>query len=126
MLQRVLWIAVAGSAGALARYFVSGIGAKYSVGGLPLGTLSVNLIGCFCFGLVWSVAEQKEVLSSEARVILLVGFLGAFTTFSTFGFETLQLWRDAKPGLALANVVIQNLGGVLAAYAGMRTLGTLT
>jgi len=120
MLQRLFLIAAAGAAGSLARYFVSGLGMRWHAGGLPVGTLVVNIIGCFLFGAVWALAEQRNIITSESRLVVLVGFLGAFTTFSTFGFETVQLWREAKHGLALANALAQNIGGIAAAWLGIR------
>jgi len=72
----------------------------------------VNLIGCFLFGLVFALAEERFVISSRLRIIFLTGFMGAFTTFSTFGFETAGMLRDGQWWPALSNLAAQNLGGI--------------
>jgi CrcB protein len=86
----------------------------------PLGTLAVNLVGCLCIGLLTGLADARQVLAAEARAFLLIGVLGAFTTFSTFGHETFVLMREGEPMRVLANVaghVILGLGCVWAGYA---------
>jgi CrcB protein len=85
----------------------------------PTGTLVVNALGCFLFGLVWALAEERLVIRPELRFILLVGFMGAFTTFSTFAFETGNFLRDSQWGLALANVAAQNVLGLACLFAGL-------
>jgi len=83
-----------------------------------LGTLAVNGLGCFLFGVVWTLAEERLVVSGETRLILLVGFMGAFTTFSTYAFETSAMLRDAEWLLAASNVLSQNVLGVLCFFLG--------
>jgi len=118
--QKLFWIAVAGGLGSLARYGLAGLVHRVYPGELPLGTAVVNVTGCFLFGLVWALAEQRLSISGEIRVILLVGFLGAFTTFSTFTFETGQLIRDAEWLTALGNVLAQLVLGVVCLFIGLR------
>ena len=69
--------------------------------------MAVNALGCFLFGLVWTLAEDRLLISGRARFLILTGFMGAFTTFSTFAFETSQLLDDSEWGLALANLLGQ-------------------
>jgi len=88
-------------------------------GAFPWGTLVVNAVGCLLFGLVWALAEERMVISGETRAILLVGFMGAFTTFSTFAFETSAMLRDAEWSFALANVLSQNVLGIACFFAGL-------
>jgi fluoride exporter len=85
----------------------------------PFGTTLVNLAGCLAIGLLAGLAETRELLSVEARLLLLVGVLGGFTTFSTFGLETVHLLRAGHGGLAVANVGIQVFFGVGAVWAGL-------
>lgn len=81
-----------GGAGVLLRYSASGWLQRGS--GFPWGTLAVNALGCLLFGLIYAAAEERYLISSRMRIFLLVGFVGAFTTFSTFVFETLAMVRD--------------------------------
>lgn len=111
-LQKVLLIAMAGGLGAIARYGLSGLVLRITGTGFPYGTLVVNALGCFLFGLCWALAAERMMLTPETRTILLVGFLGSFTTFSTFMFETHWLIVDARWLLAAANLVIMNLSGL--------------
>ncbi len=101
---KLLLIAVGGSLGALARYGLSGFVQKRIEGAFPAGTLVVNLAGCLAIGIILSLVEDRQFLSTNARVFLTVGFLGAFTTFSAFGYETVELLRDNNLGLAFWNV----------------------
>lgn len=107
MLQRVLLIAFAGALGTLARYALSEVFQKTRIHGLPVGTLLVNVLGCFLFGLVWTLADERLLISKDTRVIMLGGFMGAFTTFSTFVFETGSFVRDSEWLLATGNVLLQ-------------------
>lgn len=81
----------------------------------PYGTLAVNLIGCFLIGFLSQLAETRGVFTAESRTFVFIGILGGFTTFSAFGNETMNLWRDGQNGLAMANVaanVLLGLGAV--------------
>jgi CrcB protein len=112
-------LVIAGSAGTLCRYGLaglvqSGLGARF-----PWGTLAVNLTGCLVAGLAFGLFESRWGLSGEARTIVFIGFLGAFTTFSGFMLETTELARDAQWLAAVANLVLQNGLGALALYGGL-------
>ena len=85
---------------------------------LSWGTIAVNILGSFLFGLVWALAQERSIISAEARIIVLAGFMGAFTTFSTFMFETGELLRDSQWALAFGNLALQNVVGLAAVFAG--------
>lgn len=104
-------MAIAGIIGTLGRYWLSGTVQKLYGGVFPWGTFAVNMAGCFLFGLVWVLAEERLLISSQTRVIVLVGFMGAFTTFSSYMFETTALLRDSEWVLAAANFGLQNFCG---------------
>jgi CrcB protein len=85
---------------------------------LPYGTLFVNATGCLAIGILSALSESRGVLSPEARVFLLIGVLGGYTTFSSFGYETFHLLRGGEMLPALANVLIQVVVGLGAVWAG--------
>lgn len=111
-LQRVLWLALAGACGTVSRFAVYELASKTKVAHLPLGTFTVNILGSFLFGLIYVLAQRKMSISSEMRIILLVGFMGAFTTFSTFAFETARMLKASQWALACGNVLGQTVLGI--------------
>ncbi len=121
MWTKLILIAAAGTVGTLSRYWVSGwtyqvMGSKFAY-----GTLAVNVIGCFLFGLVWALSEERMALSALTRTVILVGFMGAFTTFSTFAFETMNYVRDSQYLLAFLNVAASCVLGFGAIVVGVWT-----
>ncbi len=117
---KVVMIAAGGAIGATLRYSVSGWGQKLVNGSFPMGTLLVNVIGCFLIGFVGALFAGPHLIREEYRVGLLVGVLGAFTTFSTFGWETFALANANQMRLAGANIVLSNGVGLLAVWFGYR------
>jgi fluoride exporter len=119
MLEKLGLLAVAGAAGTLARYWLSGF--VYDVVGrdFPWGTAAVNILGCFLFGFFWELGEDRMLLRTEARVVILTGFMGAFTTFSTFIFESGAFLEDGRLLPALANVAFQTIVGFAALFGGL-------
>lgn len=118
-MKDLVWIALAGAVGSVARYGVSGVVQRFSGERFPWGTFAVNAIGCFLFGLVWMLAEDRLVISGRARLIILTGFMGAFTTFSTFAFETSRMLDDSQWFNAAANVAAHNVVGISFVLIGM-------
>lgn len=118
MFQRVMWLAFAGACGTVSRFAVCELAAKSKAAHLPLGTLTVNITGSFLFGLIYILAQRKINISQEMRVILLVGFMGAFTTFSTFAFETARMIKSSQWMLACGNVLGQTVLSIAAVGAG--------
>lgn len=116
---RIGLMALAGSLGTLARYGTAL--AVQSVAGrdFPWGTVVVNVLGCFLFGLGWSVITHRFLLGDDVKLIVLTGFMGAFTTFSTYLFETHELLRAAQWWHVAANVAIQNVIGLIALAGGI-------
>ena len=115
----ILLIAFAGSIGATLRYLISRGVVSFSGTPYPWATLTVNLLGCLLCGLIWGLAENKGWLNERARMVLMIGFLGAFTTFSSFAFETLALIRGHHLWLAGINLVTQNVLGIAAVFLGI-------
>ncbi|MCE5303055.1 MAG: CrcB family protein [Planctomycetaceae bacterium] len=119
MFQKLLLLAVAGSLGTLARYELGGFVQNQCGKVFAWGTVTVNLLGCLAFGAVWSALEERWPDSGETRAIILIGFMGAFTTFSTFIFETNQLLRDSQWMSALGYFALHNVGGLAALAIGL-------
>ena len=90
-----------------------------SGGEFPWGTLASNLAGCFFAGMFWSLAENRLSISGQTRTIVLMGFMGAFTTFSAFMLETGGLLRDAQWSWALGNMAMQNVCGLVLFFFGL-------
>ncbi|MFN0029945.1 MAG: fluoride efflux transporter CrcB [Acidimicrobiales bacterium] len=112
-----VWVALAGAVGAVTRYR---IGVAVGVRSFPWATLGINIVGCFVLAVL--AAGPATRWSPTVSVALTVGFLGAFTTFSTFGYETVTLLRTDRPGLAALYVAASLVGG-LGASAGGYLLG---
>ena len=119
MVQKLFWLAVAGALGTLTRYGLAGAVQRAFDGKFPWGTVSVNLVGCFLAGTFWSLAESRLSISGQMRAVVLMGFMGAFTTFSAFTLETGQLLRDAQWSWALGNVALQNVCGIILFFVGL-------
>ena len=118
-MYRLLLLIIGGALGTLARYGLGGFVQAHSGKIFPWGTVVVNLLGCLLFGIVWSSLEERWPSSGQIRTIILVGFMGAFTTFSTFVFETEELLRDAEWLPALSYFSLHNVGGLIALVAGL-------
>ncbi|HHP7236638.1 MAG TPA: fluoride efflux transporter CrcB [Desulfobacterales bacterium] len=116
---KLLVIGCGGFIGAVLRYLVSGLVQNLS-GSIrfPFGTLAVNVIGCLFIGLLVYLVETRSMLSVTVRMFVFIGLLGSFTTFSTFGNETLELLRDSKTTLALLNAGAQLFLGLAAVWLG--------
>jgi CrcB protein len=96
---------IGGFLGSVLRYSLSGFVQDLSRSiHFPYGTLAVNLIGCLAIGFLSQLAETRGVFTAETRTLVFVGVLGGFTTFSAFGNETINLWREGESGLALLNI----------------------
>jgi CrcB protein len=111
---RFLWICLGGAIGTGARYLLSGWVARRIGTLFPYGTLAVNLVGSFLIGAVMHVSLTTSQLSPDSRVVLVIGVLGGFTTYSGFNYETLQYFRDGAWLIGFANVLVM-VGGCLAA-----------
>jgi CrcB protein len=113
-------IVLGGAAGSLLRYLVQGWGQGLTGGTFPLGTLLVNVLGCFAVGFLNSALTGPWPIPAEVRVGLVVGVLGGFTTFSSFGWETFSLANDGQGLPAVANVLLSAGLGLVAVWGGYR------
>ena len=115
----ILLIGAGGFLGAVMRYLVTNwVQNFFHTLSLPYGTLTVNITGCLLIGLLAGFSENRSMLSPEVRGLLLIGVLGGFTTFSTFGYETVQLLRDGESLAAFSNIGLQVCLGLAAVWIG--------
>lgn len=119
-MRAVLLVGAGGFLGSVLRYWMAAwafraLGKPW----FPVGTLAVNVLGCFFIGLLGGIAEQRRLFVQELRLFLFIGVLGGFTTFSAFALETTSLLRDSRVIGACLNVVLQILLGLLAVRLGM-------
>lgn len=115
----ILLVGVGGFVGAVMRYAViNWVQYALHTSTLPYGTLTVNVIGCLVIGLLGGLSESRNLLNAETRALLLIGVLGGFTTYSTVGYETVQLLRDGESLTAFSNIGLQVCLGLVAVWIG--------
>ena len=117
-MKPLLWICLAGALGTAARHALTVWAARQFGASFPYGTLAVNLAGCFAISAVMHVALSWEWAAS-VRAALVTGFLGGFTTYSAFNYETLRLLQTGAALAAAANVSATLVGGLLSGWLGL-------
>jgi fluoride exporter len=117
-MQKIILIGLAGLIGTLCRYWLSGLVARQYGETFPWGTLVVNVIGCFLAGSLFYLMEERFLVSPTLRTVILIGLLGGFTTFSSFGLQTFTLLREGEFALAALNVTLSNMLGLVMLWAG--------
>lgn len=118
LIKKLLIIALGGSLGAISRFLVASFTQKMLHTSFPWGTLVVNLVGSFVIGFIMVIFMQRLLWVETWHLLIVVGFLGAFTTYSSFSYETLVLFQNGALSLAAANVVITTFGCLLFVYFG--------
>lgn len=113
----LLFIALGGAIGAVLRYLVGGLFSRLFPTAFPWGTLSVNLIGAFIIGFLWAIFYRIPV-SAYTKSLILIGGIGAFTTFSTYSLETVNLFRDGEWRTGIINIVVSNIFGIVLVIGG--------
>ena len=121
----IFLLVVFGAAGTLARYGLQGLVQSWTGSMFPTGTLTVNLLGCFLLGGVAQFSFQHLTIPSDWRMAITVGFVGAFTTFSTFTWETVRMLDDGAWPSAILYLGVSVIGGLLAVMLGMRLANAL-
>ncbi len=118
-MQQIILIAIGGAAGALSRYGIAQLSRGLVYQHWPLGTFLVNIVGSFLIGMAFVAITERGALHPDWRYILIVGFLGAFTTFSTFSLETVAMLEAGRFGLALAYMLSSLLICVIGCWLGI-------
>ncbi len=119
-MDKFIWIAFAGALGSLARYGVATYVQRRADTTFPWGVFAANMLGSFMFGFIWAYSEDHGWVSENMRAFAFAGFLGAFTTFSTFAFDNVQLARASNWQFFMINIVLTNAAGITLAFAGFR------
>jgi CrcB protein len=117
-MYKFLLIGVAGLVGTLARVWFADVIGEWWNGRFPIGTVIVNLVGCFAIGFLFHLTQDRYVIDPVLRSALLVGVLGGFTTFSSYGLQVFTSFQEGEVFLAMANVLISNIVGLLMVWAG--------
>ena len=118
-MDKVLWISLGAVLGANLRYWVGDWAAQRFGSGFPYGTLLINLTGSFLLGLIISMSMENFIIDPRLRLLLTVGFLGSYTTFSTYAYESIALISQGQWGLGLFNLIGSSLLGALFAILGI-------
>jgi CrcB protein len=121
MLVRTLVVGAGGFLGSAARYLLQGFVYRYLPADFPYATFIINVTGCYAIGFLGVLAQEMFLVGPTARLFLMVGILGGYTTFSTFGYETVELLREGSGFLAAANAAGQVVLGLVAVWGGAAT-----
>lgn len=116
---KLLLVGTGGFLGSVSRYIISGV--VYRIMGnpyFPYGTLAVNIAGCLLIGLLAGLADIRQLLNPELRLLIFIGFLGGFTTFSTFSYEVFSFARDGQIANSLVNIFLHIILGIGATWIG--------
>lgn len=117
-MKTLIYIAIGGAIGSVARYLLSKTIQQHWVGAFPWGTMAVNLLGCLLIGILYGLFEKHNILSADMRLLLMVGICGGFTTFSTFMNESLSLMRGGEMLLCALYIGGSVALGLVAVYLG--------
>jgi len=124
-MPRIIWIGLAGFAGTLMRYWLSGAVARRYGETFPYGTLVVNAIGCLLAGALFYLMYERFLTSPTVRSMVFIGLLGGFTTFSSYGLQTFTLLRDGEVMLAFINIAASNVAVLFLVWTGSRLPGLM-
>ena len=119
VLKRLGLVMCGGGLGALSRYSISLLAAKSWGTQFPWGTLTANLLGCFLIGLIFALADRVRLLTPDMRLLLITGYLGALTTFSSYSLETVNAGRASLTMQPFVNALVNNLGGLVLTFFGL-------
>lgn len=125
-MTKLILVGTGGFLGSVSRYLLSGLAHRLAGrADFPYGTLAVNVIGCLMIGLLSGLAENRQLFTPELRLLIFIGFLGGFTTFSTFGYEVVSFARDGQLIASLGNLMLHLVLGLGAVWTGLALSKTI-
>ena len=119
MVRSLILIGIGSCIGGISRYLTQQYVQKYYPSSIPLGTLSVNIIGCFLIGIIYALADRGNILSPAMRLFLATGFCGGYTTFSSFAYENISLMREGDFFYTGLYIMLSMVIGFAAVYLGI-------
>ena len=119
MIKTILYIAIGGAIGSVLRYLTSVFVNKYWANQFPLATLLTNVLGCLIIGILIGILEKNNLANSNLKWLLITGFCGGYTTFSTFGYENYSLFQSNNSLLAFGYIALSILLGIFAVWLGL-------
>jgi CrcB protein len=125
MFRFLLLIGAGSFIGGILRYLSQQFVQRYYPTSFPLGTFSVNIIGCFIIGIIYALAEKGNILSPGVRLFLATGFCGGYTTFSSFAYENISLLQDGEYFYTSLYIVLSVALGLVAVYLGILFIKTI-
>jgi len=117
-MKNYLFVFLGGGIGSSARYWLSGFVYRIVSPDFPYGNLLVNVLGCFLIGILMTSFDERFFVAPSLRIFLTIGILGGFTTFSSFSYETISLFRDQEIFLGIVNILTTVVGCLAATYLG--------
>ena len=121
LLIKILYIGIGGFIGSSLRYMTNGfIERVISPNAFPYGTFVVNILGCLVIGFLAGISDSKDIFSTTSKAFVFTGVLGAYTTFSTFSYETMDLFQNGLTSPALINLTLQIVFGLLSVWGGFQ------
>ena len=118
-MKHLLLVGLGGFIGSVARFLVSKLNLSWHFLSIPMGTLTVNVLGSFIIGILVGISVKSDLISTDLRLFLMVGFCGGFTTFSTFGLENFNLFQSNNSFLAFAYIASSIIAGLFAVWLGL-------
>ncbi len=119
MTRNLILVGIGSCIGGISRYLSQLLVQKHYPSSFPLGTLSVNIIGCFFIGIIYALADKGNIMSPATRLLLATGFCGGFTTFSSFAYENISLMRDGEFFYTSLYILLSVIIGLVAVYLGI-------
>jgi CrcB protein len=126
MIRGIILIGIGSCIGGIGRYLTQLFVQKHFPSSIPFGTLSVNILGCFLIGIIYALSGRGNLLSPEMRLLLVTGFCGGYTTFSSYAYENISLFQDGEFYYAGLYIIMSNLFGFISVYLGILFVKIIT
>lgn len=121
-MKSIILVGIGGAIGSIIRYVISILSNKFWHSNFPIATFSVNILGCVLIGLLFAAAEKQNIINQDLKLLLITGFCGGFTTFSTFSLENIQLLNTGQILPFSLNIILSVGIGIFGVWAGLNLL----